>query len=262
MGKAFYEGSNLAKRIIPCLDVNQGRVVKGIQFTDLCDAGDPVELARRYDAEGADELVFLDITATSDKRAMVADLARHVAQTISIPFTIGGGIKSMEDIQAALGAGADKISIESAAVLNPELISEASRYFGSQAIVISVSPKRVLGQLKWEVIIKGGRENTGRDLWEFLKEMQARGAGEILLNSIDEDGKEKGYDLELLRAASDILTIPLIASSGAGELEHFYEGIVKGGADAVLAASVFHSGKFHVADVKHYLDERRVNVRL
>ncbi|MDP2624914.1 MAG: imidazole glycerol phosphate synthase subunit HisF [Candidatus Peregrinibacteria bacterium] len=252
----------MAKRVIPCLDIKEGRTVKGTSFTDLKDAGDPVELAVRYEKEGADELVFLDITATSDKRAMVAELASRVAKAISIPFTIGGGIKSMEDIQSALQAGADKVSLESAAVLNPDLISEASIYFGSQAIVISVSPKKVEGEDRWEVYIKGGRENTGLDLIDFLSDMQARGAGEILLNSIDEDGRCEGYDLDLLKAASKVLKIPLIASSGAGELSHFYDGVVKGGADAVLAASVFHYGKFKVSEAKDYLGERGLAVRL
>jgi cyclase len=262
IGKAFYEGSFLAKRVIPCLDVKEGRTVKGVSFTGLRDAGDPVELARRYEQEGADELVFLDITATSDKRAMVAELAGRVAKAISIPFTVGGGIRSIDDIRSALQAGADKVSIESAAVTNPDLISEAAEYFGSQAIVVSVSPKRLPGENRWTLYVKGGREDTGVDLVEFLKDMQTRGAGEILLNSIDEDGRGSGYDLALLKAASAVLKIPLIASSGAGELEHFYAGIAEGGADAVLAASVFHYGKFSVDTVKTYLQERGVPVRL
>lgn len=261
VGKAFYEGSFLTKRVIPCLDIKEGRTVKGVQFEGLRDAGDPIELAQRYEQEGADELVFLDITATSDRRALVADLARRVSRVLSIPFTVGGGLRSMEDLQGALRAGADKVSIESAAVLNPELISEASRYFGSQAIVISVSSRKVPGENRWTVTIKGGREDTGRDLIEFLEEMQSRGAGEILLNSIDEDGRGQGYDLELLAAASRVLKIPLIASSGAGELEHFYQGLTEGGADAVLAASVFHYGKFSIEQVKRYLAEREVPVR-
>lgn len=263
MGKVFYQGLGVSKRIIPCLDVDRGRVVKGVSFQNLKDAGDPVELARFYDEQGADELVFLDITATFDKRATVVDLVRRVAQAISIPFTIGGGIRSIEDIHAALQAGADKVSIESAAVLNPDLISAAARYFGSQAIVVSVSPKRrPAPQSGWTVTIQGGREDTGIDLLNFLKDMQERGAGEILLNSIDEDGRGQGYDLELLQAANSVLTVPLIASSGAGELEHFYRGIVEGGADAVLAASVFHYGKFTVTQVKQYLQERGIPVRL
>lgn len=262
IGKAFYEGSFLAKRVIPCLDIKEGRTVKGVSFTGLRDAGDPVELAQRYEQEGADELVFLDITATSDKHAMVADLASRVAKAISIPFTIGGGIRSIDDVRSALQAGADKVSIESGAVTNPDLISEAAEYFGSQAIVISVSPRRIPGERRWSLWIKGGREDTGVDLVEFLKDMQARGAGEILLNSIDEDGRMQGYDLELLKAASGVLKIPLIASSGAGELQHFYAGISQGGADAVLAASVFHDGKFSVRQVKLYLAEREIPVRL
>ncbi|MFA5843059.1 MAG: imidazole glycerol phosphate synthase subunit HisF [Candidatus Gracilibacteria bacterium] len=259
MGKAFYEGNFLAKRVIPCLDIKEGRVVKGASFTNLKDAGDPVKLAAFYDREGADELVFLDITATSDKRKMVADLAQRVSKAISIPFTIGGGISTVEDVKNALQAGADKVSIESAAVLNPGLVSEAAALCGSQAVVISVSPRRA--KSGWEIFIKGGRENTGRDLVEFLREMQERGAGEILLNSVDEDGQGNGYDLEMLKAARDVLTIPLIASSGAGELEHFYDGIAQGGADAVLAASVFHYGKFSVQEVKNYLSTKGVCMR-
>lgn len=259
IGKAFYEGNFLAKRVISCLDIKEGRVVKGASFTNLKDAGDPVELAAFYDREGADELVFLDITATSDKRKMVADLAQRVSKAISIPFTIGGGIRTVDDVKNALQAGADKVSIESAAVLNPELVSEAAMLCGSQAVVISVSPRRVKGS--WKIFIKGGRENTGRDLVEFLREMQERGAGEILLNSVDEDGQGNGYDLELLKAAREVLTIPLIASSGVGELKDFYNGIVQGGADAVLAASVFHYGKFSIREVKRYLEERGVCVR-
>jgi cyclase len=260
VGKAFYEGSGLTKRVIPCLDIKNGRTVKGVQFEGLRDAGDPVELARRYEKEGADELVFLDITATSDKRGLVAELARKVAEAISIPFTVGGGIRSMEDIAAALQAGADKVSLESAAVLNPELVSEASAYFGSQAIVISCSPKRVPGEARWTLYVKGGREDTGVDLMEFLNDMQARGAGEILLNSIDEDGRGNGYDLALLRAAASILNIPLIASSGAGELSHFIDG-TQAGADAVLAASIFHFGKFSIGEVKAHLAQTGVAVR-
>lgn len=256
----------LTKRIIPCMDIKDSRVVKGVSFTNIKDAGDPVELAKFYENEGADELVFLDITATSDKRKTVVDLASKVAKEISIPFTIGGGIKSIEDIREVLKAGADKVSIESAAVLNPDLISEASKYFGSQAIVVSVSGKRIENrewrmENKWNIFIKGGRENTGVDLIEFLKDMQDRGAGEILLNSIDEDGQGKGYDLEMLKAANEVLRIPLIVSSGAGELEHFYDGIIAG-ADAVLAASVFHFGKFRLRDVKEYLKSKAVAVRL
>src|SRR3989339_1566975 len=267
----------LTKRIIPCLDIKDGRVVKGVSFANLQDAGDPVELAKFYEKEGADELVFLDITATSDKRKTVADLASKVAKEISIPFTIGGGIKTIDDIKNILKAGADKVSIESVAVLNPNLISEASKYFGSQAIVISASAKRTqnselrsqkdeipafagMTEEQWTVWIKGGRENTGIDLIEFLKEMQESGAGEILLNSIDEDGRNQGYDLEMLRAVSEVLNIPLIASSGAGELEHFYDGIMAG-SDAVLAASVFHTKKFRISEIKEYLKGKGVDVR-
>ncbi len=277
----------LTKRIIPCLDIKDGRVVKGVSFSNLKDAGDPVELAKFYEKEGADELVFLDITATSDKRKTAVDLASKVAKEISIPFTIGGGIKSIEDIREILKAGADKVSIESASVLNPDLVSEASKYFGSQAICVSVSPKRTesrelrvemeklknnstkllssqfsaLSSSQWTVWIKGGRENTGIDLIEFLKNMQNRGAGEILLNSIDEDGRNQGYDLEMLRATSEVLNIPLIASSGAGELEHFYDGIMAG-SDAVLAASVFHTKKFRISEVKEYLKGKNIDVRI
>jgi phosphoribosylformimino-5-aminoimidazole carboxamide ribotide isomerase len=261
VGKAFYEGSLLSKRVIACLDIKDGRTVKGTNFVELKDAGDPVELAKRYEQEGVDELVFLDITATSDRRELMTDLVSRVAEAISIPFTVGGGIRSIDDIKSALLAGADKVSIESLAVIDPDFISEAVNFFGSQAIVISVSPKRVEGADRWEVYIKGGRENTGIDLIDFLKDMQAREVGEILLNSIDEDGKGEGYDVEMLRAASEVLTIPLIASSGAGELEHFYDGL-QAGADAVLAASVFHYGKFSVGMVKHYLQDRNISIRI
>jgi phosphoribosylformimino-5-aminoimidazole carboxamide ribotide isomerase len=262
VGKAFYEGSLLAKRIVPCLDVRDGRVVKGISFEGLKDVGNPVELAQRYQDDGADELVFLDITATSENRDTVVDLASRVAKVLSIPFTVGGGIRSLDDIREVLRAGADKVGLESAAVLNPDLISEAVAYCGSQAIVISVSPKRISGTTRWTVMIKGGKEDTGVDLIEFLKDMQARGAGEILLNSVDEDGRKGGYDLELLRAANEVLRIPFIASSGAGKMQDFYDGLVVGGADAVLAASVFHSGEIPIPTLKHFLNDRGVPIRL
>lgn len=262
VGKAFYEGSLLTKRIISCMDIENGRVVKGTSFQNLKDAGDPIELARHYQAEGADELVFLDITATRDRRKTMVELVSRVARVLSIPFTVGGGIRSLEDIRAVLGAGADKVGLESAAVENPDLITLASDYFGSQAIVVSVSPKCVPGEERWTVTIKGGCEDTGIDVLDFLKDMQLRGAGEILLNSVDSDGRKNGYDLDLLRAASEVLTIPLIASSGAGTLEHFYEGLVSGGADAVLAASVFHSGKISIPELKNYLAACGIPIRL
>jgi len=206
--------------------------------------------------------VFLDISATVDRRKTRVDLASNVAKVLSIPFTVGGGIRSIQDIREVLCAGADKVSVESAAVQTPALISEASQYFGSQAIVVSVSPRRVPGENRWTITINGGRENTGLDLVEFLKEMQARGAGEILLNSVDRDGRGTGYDMELLRAANEVLGIPLIASSGAGTLEDFYEGLVEGGADAVLAASVLHSGVIQIPQLKRFLRDRGLLIRL
>ena len=251
----------LAKRIIPCLDVDAGRVVKGIRFVSLVDAGDPVEQGKRYDLEGADELTFLDITASSDKRAIVADLVRRVADEVFIPLCVGGGLKSVEDVRAVLRAGADKVSLNTAAVERPELITEAATVFGSQCVVLAVDARRRVGGAGWEVYTHGGRKAAGLDAVEWAARAEALGAGEILLTSMDRDGTRDGYDVALTRAVSDAVRIPVIASGGAGRLEHFYEALTAGGASAVLAASLFHFGEFQVGEVKAYLRERGVVVR-
>jgi cyclase len=247
------------KRVIPCLDVDRGRVVKGVGFLDLRDAGDPVELASRYDAAGADELVFLDITATSDKRDTVVKLARRAADEVFIPFTIGGGIRSVEDAQAVLDAGADKVSVNSAALDRPELIDELANQFGSQCVVLAIDAKRREGG--WEAYLAGGRTPTGRDAVAWAREGTERGAGEILLTSMDRDGTNSGYDLELTRAVAKAVTVPVIASGGAGEIEHLGQAI-DAGADAVLCASIFHYGRHSVPEVKAHLHERGIAVRL
>lgn len=249
----------LAKRIIPCLDVDNGRVVKGIRFVSLTDAGDPVEQAKRYDAEGADELTFLDITASSDKRDIVAELVRRVADEVFIPFTVGGGLRSVEDIRAVLRAGADKITLNTAAVENPRLIGDCAETFGSQCIVVAIDARR--RNSGWEVFTHGGRRSVGLDALEWAVRAQNLGAGEILLTSMDCDGTRDGYDVALTRAVSDAVRIPVIASGGAGRLEHFYEAFTAGGASAVLAASLFHFGELSIADVKSYLRGRGVEVR-
>jgi imidazole glycerol-phosphate synthase subunit HisF len=254
----------LAKRIIPCLDVDRGRVVKGIRFVSLVDAGDAVEQARRYDAEGADELTFLDITASSDKRAIIMDLVRRVADEVFIPLTVGGGLKSIDDIQSVLRAGADKVSLNTAAVERPELISEGAEVFGSQCIIVAIDARRrdphdeVKG---WEVFTHGGRKSIGWDAIEWAQRAEQLGAGEILLTSMDKDGTRDGYDLDLTRTISSAVRIPVIASGGAGRLEHFYEALSDGGASAVLAASLFHFGQYKIAQVKDYLRARGVVVR-
>lgn len=253
----------LAKRIIPCLDVDAGRVVKGIRFVSLRDAGDPVEQARRYDEEGADELVFLDITASAHKREIVAELVRRVADEVFIPFTVGGGLNSIEDFRAVLRAGADKVSINTAAIRRPELISEGAEVFGSQCIVVAIDARRRDpndAQKGWEVFTHGGRRPTGVDAVEWAARAERLGAGEILLTSMDRDGTLNGYDTELIRAISETVKIPVIASGGAGKLEHFYEAIANG-ASAVLAASLFHFGELKIAQVKDYLRARGVIVR-
>ena len=251
----------LAKRIIPCLDIDRGRVVKGIRFVSLTDAGDPVEQARRYDAEGADELTFLDITASSDKRAIVAELVRRVAYEVFIPLTVGGGLNSVEDIRAVLRAGADKVSLNTAAVRRPELIGAGAEVFGSQCVVVAIDARRRRGGAGWEVFTHGGREGTGLDAVEWAVRAEELGAGEILLTSMDKDGTRDGYDVELTRAVSEAVRIPVIASGGAGRLEHFYEALSEGGASAVLAASLFHFGEFKIGEVKDYLRARGVVVR-
>jgi imidazole glycerol-phosphate synthase subunit HisF len=254
----------LKKRIIPCLDVDAGRVVKGINFIGLRDAGDPVEVARRYNEQGADELVFLDITASSDGRDLIVSVVEAVAAQVFIPLTVGGGVRSVADVRRLLNAGADKVSINTAAVQNPRLVEEASGRYGSQCIVVAVDAKRVPGAaaLRWEVYTHGGRKATGLDAIEWGRRMEAAGAGEILLTSMDRDGTRAGFDLELTRAFSDALSIPLIASGGVGNLDHLADGILQGRADAVLAASVFHYGEFTVRQAKEHLAKRGIEVRL
>ena len=253
--------STYTKRIIPCLDVKDGRVVKGTNFVGLRDAGDPVELAAKYDDEGADELTFLDITASSDKRDTIVNVARDCASKVFIPFTVGGGIRTTDDMRALLKAGADKISVNTAAIKRPELIREGAEKFGSQCIVLAVDARRN-GENSWEVYINGGRTPTGLDCLEWVKKAVDLGAGEILLTSMDADGTKAGYDIPLTRAVSETVSVPVIASGGAGELAHFYDVLTDGRADAVLAASVFHYGQFTIKQVKEYLRSRGVEVRL
>jgi cyclase len=252
----------LAKRIIPCLDVTSGRVVKGVNFVGLRDAGDPVEIARRYDEQGADELAFLDITASSDGRDLIVSVVEAVAAQVFIPLTVGGGVRSVEDVRRLLNAGADKVSINTAAVQRPGLVEEAAGRYGSQCIVVAVDAKRVPGAPRWEVYTHGGRTATGLDALEWGRRMEAAGAGEILLTSMDRDGTRSGFDLELTRAFSDALTVPVIASGGVGNLDHLAEGIEQGHADAVLAASVFHYGEYTVRQAKEHLARRGIEVRL
>jgi cyclase len=252
----------LAKRIIPCLDVDRGRVVKGISFVNLVDAGDPVEQGARYDREGADELVFLDITASSDRREIVAEMVRRVADRVFIPFTVGGGIRSVDDVRAILKAGADKISVNTAAVQNPELIREGAERFGAQCIVVAIDAKRRdASPLSWEVYLHGGRTPTGIDAVEWAQQAAGLGAGEILLTSMDCDGRKDGYDLQLTRAVAEAVNIPVIASGGAGTLAHLYEALTTGKASAVLAASIFHFGEFTIGEAKRHLRERGILMR-
>ena len=250
----------LAKRIIPCLDVKDGRVVKGINFLDLRDAGDPVEAGIKYDEEGADELVFLDITASSDRRETVIDMVEHVANSVFIPFTVGGGIKTLEDIRKIVGAGADKVSINTAAVKTPELITKGANVFGSQCIVVAIDVKNN-GKF-WEVFLHGGRTPTGIDAAEWAKEVEQRGAGEILLTSMDKDGTKDGFDLEITSKISQMLNIPVIASGGAGNLQHLADGVTIGKADAVLAASIFHFKEYTIREAKEFMRDRGIEVRL
>ncbi len=251
----------LAKRVIPCLDVKDGRVVKGINFINLRDAGDPVEQAQIYDREGADELVFLDITASHEKRGLIIDIARRVAESVFIPFTVGGGIGSVEDMHAIISTGADKISINTAAVRNPHLISEGAKAFGSQAIVVAIDARLRLNGAGWETTTHGGRQRTNLDAVAWAKECQERGAGEILLTSMDADGTKAGFDLALTRAITDVVTIPVIASGGAGTLAHFAEAVIQSNASAVLAASLFHFQELSIKQVKDYMASRGIIVR-
>jgi imidazole glycerol-phosphate synthase subunit HisF len=250
----------LTKRIIPCLDVLNGRVVKGINFVNLQDAGDPVEQAAIYDREGADELVFLDITASHENRNTTLDMVRHVAESVFIPFCVGGGIRTLEDIRATLLAGADKVSINSSAIKNPDLINQGAWGFGSQCIVVAIDPKWIEG--RWEVFINGGRVPTGREAVEWAREVEDRGAGEILLTSMDHDGTKDGYNIELTCAVAEAVSIPVIASGGAGTMAHFHEALTAGKADAALAASVFHYNEMRIGDLKAYLNERQVPTRI
>lgn len=251
----------LTKRIIPCLDVDKGRVVKGVQFKNLRDAGDPVGQALAYERQGADEIVFLDITASSEHRETVLEMVRKTAYELAIPFTVGGGIRSYGDVRKTLMAGADKVSLNTAAVLDPGVIREGADMFGSQCIVVAIDAKRS-GVGKWEVFIYGGRRGTGMDAVGWARKAEAMGAGEILLTSMDYDGSKDGYDIELTRAIGESVNIPIIASGGAGSPEHIYAALADGKADAALAASIFHYGEYTVADVKKYLRERGINVRL
>lgn len=255
----------LAKRIIPCLDVDRGRVVKGVKFVEIRDAGDPVEVARRYDAEGADEVTFLDITASSDDRETMVHVVEEVASEVFIPLTVGGGIRTSEDVRRMLNAGADKVAINTAAVFRPEFVREATERFGSQCIVVAIDAKQVSepGEPKrWEIFTHGGRKPTGLDAMDWARRMAAYGAGELLLTSMDRDGTKAGFDLDLTRAVCDAVPIPVIASGGVGTLQHLVEGVVEGGADAVLAASIFHFAEYSIAEAKRYMAERGVEVRL
>jgi cyclase len=256
---------SLAKRIIPCLDVDNGRVVKGVQFVDIRDAGDPVEIARRYDAEGADELTFLDITASSDNRATMVHVVEEVAGQVFIPLTVGGGIRTLEDIRRMLNAGADKVGINTAAVFNPEFVREAAEKFGSQCIVVAIDAKKTSqpGEPeRWEIFTHGGRKPTGLDAVQWAKRMVEYGAGEILLTSMDRDGTKAGFDLALTRAVSEAVAVPVIASGGVGTLDHLADGVTEGKADAVLAASIFHFGEYSIRQAKERMAARGIEVRL
>jgi imidazole glycerol-phosphate synthase subunit HisF len=252
----------LLKRVIPCLDVDKGRVVKGTNFVNIRDAGDPVELAIRYQDEGADEIVFLDITASAEKRETIVDLARRTADDVFIPFTIGGGVRSAEDAQAVLDAGADKVSVNSAAVARPELIGELAEVFGAQCVVLAVDARAREEGDGWEVFVNGGRKAAGRDAIQWIREGVERGAGEILLTSMDRDGTEDGYDLPLTRTASDAVDVPVIASGGAGNLDHLVDAVEDGGADAVLCASIFHYGQYSVREAKERMRAGGIPVRI
>ena len=255
----------LAKRIIPCLDVDRGRVVKGVQFVDIRDAGDPVEVARRYNEQGADEITFLDITASSDDRATTYDTVERMASQVFIPLTVGGGVRTVDDIRRLLNAGADKVSINTAAIHNPEFVREAAERFGSQCIVVALDAKRVNADgepARWEIFTHGGRKSTGINAVEWAIKMAAYGAGEILLTSMDRDGTKNGFDLGVTRAISDAVNIPVIASGGVGNLQHLVDGVKQGGADAVLAASIFHFGQHTIPEAKQFMADQGVVVRL
>lgn len=255
----------LAKRIIPCLDVDNGRVVKGVNFVDIRDAGDPVEIAARYNREGADEITFLDITASSDNRETIVHVVEAVASQVFIPLTVGGGIRKLEDIRRMLNAGADKVGINTAAIFNPELVREASDYYGSQCIVVAIDAKRVSSEgepLRWEIFTHGGRKPTGIDAVAWAEKMAQYGAGELLVTSMDRDGTKSGFDLALMAAINDRVSVPLIASGGVGNLQHLADGVLKGKADAVLAASIFHFGEYTVGEAKRFMAEQGIEMRL
>ena len=256
----------LAKRIIPCLDVTDGRVVKVVNFLELRDAGDPVEIARRYDEQGADELTFLDITASSDNRGLILHIIEEVASQVFIPLTVGGGVRQVEDVRRLLNAGADKVSINTSAVVNPDLVAEAAGRYGSQCIVVAIDAKQVgldsMGQPKWEVFTHGGRKETGLDAVEWARKMVGLGAGELLVTSMDRDGTKVGFNLELNKAISDAVDVPIIASGGVGNLQHLVDGVKLGGADAVLAATIFHYGEYTVKQAKEYMRDQGIEVRL
>ena len=250
----------VAKRIIPCLDVNDGRVVKGVNFIDLKDAGDPVEIAKKYDEQGADEITFLDITASSDNRGLLFDIVEKVAKQIFIPLTVGGGVRTCEDIRNLLNAGADKVGINTSAILNPELVAESTSRFGSQAIVVAIDAKKVNDH--WEVFTHGGRKATGINAINWAEKMSELGAGELLLTSMDRDGTKKGFDNVLTKMISDVVEVPIIASGGVGNLQHLVDGVKDGGADAVLAASIFHYGEFTIQEAKQYMLNNNIEIRL
>jgi imidazole glycerol-phosphate synthase subunit HisF len=256
----------LAKRIIPCLDVTDGRVVKGVNFLELRDAGDPVEIARRYDEQGADELTFLDITASSDNRGLILHIIEEVASQVFIPLTVGGGVREVEDVRRLLNAGADKVSINTSAVVNPQLVADAADRYGSQCIVVAIDAKQVgldaSGQPRWEVFTHGGRKETGLDAVEWASKMVSLGAGELLVTSMDRDGTKIGFNLGLNKAISEAVDVPIIASGGVGNLQHLVDGVKLGGADAVLAASIFHYGEYTVRQAKEYMHEHGIEVRL
>ena len=260
---------SLAKRIIPCLDVDAGRVVKGVQFVDIRDAGDPVEVARRYDSQGADEITFLDITASSDNRETIVSVVEKVAEEVFIPLTVGGGIRELKDIHRMLHSGADKVSINTTAVNNPTFIREASQHFGNQCIVVAIDAKQVAGRSgdkndppRWEIFTHGGRNPTGIDAIDWAIRMTDYGAGELLVTSMDRDGTKNGFDLDLMKKITDTVSIPVIASGGVGNLDHLAAGVLEGGADAVLAASIFHYGEYTVGEAKKYMQDRGIEVRL